>query len=243
MRAQYGNLNSPKVDFFGSDVLGKLGVAVEGSLFDTDGYPDRRRNRREHRRARTRRWTPRRTSTSRNVNVKLDYTPNDRRQRCSSAAVISARSATTARSARSTGRRRRTTRVWTHVQRRRARQPAGSERSAGARLHRLRDVPEQLPRRAGAATPPAQRRPDDAQPARAVQGVGGMAQWCARVRQRATTSRPATDWRWVDGDSEEDALDAVDGQTVTLQRDLGRHAAEPRRRSCRTSSRRPPSWC
>lgn len=38
-KTQYGNHNSPKGDFFASDVYGKLGVAVEGSAFDTDGFP------------------------------------------------------------------------------------------------------------------------------------------------------------------------------------------------------------
>src|SRR3989475_7354704 len=33
LKAQYGNRNSPKLDFFGSDVWGKLGVAVDGSIF------------------------------------------------------------------------------------------------------------------------------------------------------------------------------------------------------------------
>jgi outer membrane receptor protein involved in Fe transport len=36
---QYGNRNSPKADFFASDVWGKLGLAVEGGGFDTDGFP------------------------------------------------------------------------------------------------------------------------------------------------------------------------------------------------------------
>ena len=38
-KTQYGNHNSPKADIFASDVYGKLGVAVEGSGFDTDGFP------------------------------------------------------------------------------------------------------------------------------------------------------------------------------------------------------------
>ncbi len=79
LRAQYGNRQSPKVDVFGSDVWGKVGVAVEGSFFDTEGFPiviD----------------TERRPSavnpgpgvdtqaavTFRNVNVKLDYAPTSR---------------------------------------------------------------------------------------------------------------------------------------------------------------------
>jgi outer membrane receptor protein involved in Fe transport len=38
-KTQYGNRNSPKAEFFASDVWGKLGVAVEGGGFDTDGFP------------------------------------------------------------------------------------------------------------------------------------------------------------------------------------------------------------
>ena len=39
VRGQYGNLNSPKFDFFGGDVWGKVGVLVDGSFFRTDGFP------------------------------------------------------------------------------------------------------------------------------------------------------------------------------------------------------------
>ena len=38
-KTQYGNRNSPKGDFFASDVWGKLGVAVEGGAFNTEGFP------------------------------------------------------------------------------------------------------------------------------------------------------------------------------------------------------------
>src|SRR5262249_30891583 len=38
-RTQYGNRNSPKFDFFGGDVWGKVGVLVDGSFFRTDGFP------------------------------------------------------------------------------------------------------------------------------------------------------------------------------------------------------------
>ena len=39
LKPQYGNRNSPKIDYFGSDVWGKLGVTVDGSAFNTDGFP------------------------------------------------------------------------------------------------------------------------------------------------------------------------------------------------------------
>ena len=66
-KPQYGNDNSPKVDLFGSDVWGKVGVTVDGSAFDTDGFPDRRAERaRAHRQQRDRQLsrtsTPRRTT-------------------------------------------------------------------------------------------------------------------------------------------------------------------------------------
>jgi outer membrane cobalamin receptor len=34
----YGSRSTPKVEFRGSDVWGKLGVSVDGAAFDTDGY-------------------------------------------------------------------------------------------------------------------------------------------------------------------------------------------------------------
>ncbi len=68
---QYGSRRSPKFDFFASDRWRTLGAAVEGSLFDTDGFPI---------------VAPRERGpidnnadvTYRNVNVKLDYAPTSR---------------------------------------------------------------------------------------------------------------------------------------------------------------------
>jgi len=39
LKAQYGNENSPKFDFFAGDRWNNLGAAVEGSFFRTDGFP------------------------------------------------------------------------------------------------------------------------------------------------------------------------------------------------------------
>ena len=39
VRTQYGNRQSPKLDFSGSDLFGKVGVIIDGSMFSTDGYP------------------------------------------------------------------------------------------------------------------------------------------------------------------------------------------------------------
>jgi outer membrane receptor protein involved in Fe transport len=68
LKAQYGNRNTPKFDFFGSDVWGKVGVTVEGSVFDTDGFfnvvPSERGV-----------VDNKAFVNFRNVNVKLDYSP------------------------------------------------------------------------------------------------------------------------------------------------------------------------
>lgn len=37
-KPQYGNRNTPKMDLFASDVWGKLGVTLNATTFDTDGY-------------------------------------------------------------------------------------------------------------------------------------------------------------------------------------------------------------
>jgi iron complex outermembrane receptor protein len=51
-------------------------------------------------------------------------------------------------------------------------------------------------------------------------GVGGMAQW-SRPIGNTQFFTAGVDWRWVDGDSEEDGLDPVSGTRVTLERVSG----------------------
>jgi outer membrane receptor protein involved in Fe transport len=52
------------------------------------------------------------------------------------------------------------------------------------------------------------------------QAVGGMVRWSRAFAARQLFSA-GSDWRWVDGDSEEDGLDAVTGTQVTLKRVSG----------------------
>src|SRR5688572_19495186 len=70
-KTQYGNHNSPKADFFASDVWGKLGVAVEGGAFDTDGFPIVIANERGL-------VDNNAEVTFKNFNVRADYRANDR---------------------------------------------------------------------------------------------------------------------------------------------------------------------
>ena len=81
IKPQYGNQNSPKFDFFASDRWNKVGVAVEGSFFNTDGFPivatERARADRQQRQRR-------RTGTS----AASSSTPRPTASRTSSAAAL-----------------------------------------------------------------------------------------------------------------------------------------------------------
>jgi outer membrane cobalamin receptor len=68
VKSQYGSLNSPKVDFFGSDVWGKVGLAVNGSLFDTEGFP-------QVIGTEIGKVDTKAAVEFKNINVKLDYSP------------------------------------------------------------------------------------------------------------------------------------------------------------------------
>jgi outer membrane receptor protein involved in Fe transport len=71
IKPQYGNRNSPKLDLFGSDVWGKLGVIADASVFDTDGFPIVIANERGI-------IDNNATVKFQNYNVKFDYSPTDR---------------------------------------------------------------------------------------------------------------------------------------------------------------------
>jgi outer membrane receptor protein involved in Fe transport len=71
LRLQIGNHGSPKGDFFASDVWGKFGASVEGSYFNTDGFPIVIANERGP-------IDTNATVDYRNTNVKLNYSPSPR---------------------------------------------------------------------------------------------------------------------------------------------------------------------
>jgi outer membrane receptor protein involved in Fe transport len=73
IKPQYGNHSSPKLDYSASDVWGKLGVTVDGSVFNTDGFPIVVANERGI-------IDNNATVKFRNFNGKVDYRPTDRLQ-------------------------------------------------------------------------------------------------------------------------------------------------------------------
>jgi iron complex outermembrane recepter protein len=220
LKSQYGNRQSPKLDFRGSDVWGKVGVSVDASVFDTDGYapvvevnpagiPER---------------GPIDNNASvafRNVGVKLEYSPTDRVQAFVRTGYF--------REERDNGK---ITTLGPPTEE--ANDTTLKTLSGGVRVRfadashlqasifsdvetfrsnfmAVSQISPSQPRSIGRMTL-NQRVPTKA--------VGGMVQW-SRPFAGMHYVTVGTDWRWVDGDSEEDALDQVTGTQVTVQRVAG----------------------
>lgn len=71
LKPQYGNHGSPKFDLFGTDVWGRLGMTVNGSAYNTDGFPIVIANERGP-------IDINATEKYHNLDVKLDYSATDR---------------------------------------------------------------------------------------------------------------------------------------------------------------------
>jgi outer membrane receptor protein involved in Fe transport len=217
--AQYGNRDSPKMDFFASDVWGRLGASVEGSFFDTEGFPIVREDERRPSPVNPGPGVDTQAAVNfRNVSGKVDYTPTNRlnvffragyfreeRDNGKASTIDGTPEANDTR--------------WTSASGGvRAQLPDQSDLQARVftdfetfRSNFLAVPAANPPRSIGRMTL-NQRVP--------TTSVGGMAQWSRAFGLRHYFSAGA-DFRWVDGDSEEDALDPVRGQTVTLHRVSG----------------------
>src|SRR3989441_756146 len=201
LKPQYGNHHSPKVDFFGSDVWGKLGATVEGSVFDTRGFPIVAASERGI-------IDNNATVTFKNVNVKLDYRPTDRVQAFFRTSYFSEK--------RGNGKILEVNDTqWKSASGGvRIRMPDESDLQASL----FGDV-ERFHSTFLAVTAPSpvvvarsivrltvdQHVPTDA--------LGGMVQWSKAIGSRQYFSA-GTDWHWVDGDSQEDAYSAAPGAIV-----------------------------
>jgi outer membrane receptor protein involved in Fe transport len=212
-KPQYGNRDTRKADFFGSNVWGNLGVSVDGSLFDTDGFPIVKANERGI-------IDNNANVNFKNFNAKADYTVNSRisafvrvghfREERDNGKITTV--GPLAEEANNTR--------WTSASGGvRVVMPDSSDLQA--RLFTDNETfrsnfmavaaANGVPRSVGRMTL-NQRVPTKA--------VGGMVQWAKALGNRNYFTA-GTDLRWVDGDSNEDALDAVRGETVTLQRVSG----------------------
>jgi outer membrane receptor protein involved in Fe transport len=194
LKTQYGNHNSPKADFFGSQVWGKLGVAVDGSWFNTAGFPIVAASERGP-------IDNNATVDFRNVNLKLDYSPTDRVRASFRGGYFG--------EDRGNGKIQEVNDTrWTSASGSvRIRMPDESDLQANVftdfeRFHStfmavaaVNSVPRSVVR-----LTLDQRVPTD--------GVGSIVQW-SKAFGASQLFSAGTDWRWVDGDSNEDSYNQV----------------------------------
>jgi outer membrane receptor protein involved in Fe transport len=209
--AQYGNLASPKGDFFASNTWSRVGVAVEGSAFGTDGFPIVAESERG-------KVDNNATVNFANLSAKGDYQATPRMNVFARGGYF--------RENRDNGK------MSTIDGTEEANRTRWTSASGGVRML----LPDQSDLQARVfsdfetfhsnflavptATPPRsigrmtlnQRVP--------TTGVGGVVQW-GRAFGARHDFQAGVDWRWVDGESQEEGLDPVKGQTVILQRQSG----------------------
>jgi outer membrane receptor protein involved in Fe transport len=211
VKTQYGNLNSPKLDFAGTDLWKNVGVAVDGTLFDTDGFPIVVENERGA--------VDNKASVDfRNFNAKADYRPTTAVSAFVRAGYFSERR-NNGKASTIDGTEEKNDTRWTSL-------------SGGVRML----LPDQSSLQASvfsdfetfhsnflavpAATPPRSIGRMTLNQAVPTNGVGATTQWQKAFSGNAVLSAGA-DWRRVDGDSREDALDPITGTRVTLKRISG----------------------
>jgi outer membrane receptor for ferrienterochelin and colicin len=211
VKAQYGSRNTPKVDFMGSHVWGKLGLTVDGNVFNTDGYEVVRANERGRvdNKASAEFW---------NLNVKLDYDFNDHVHTFVRAGYFD-ENRDNGKASTIDGTEEANDTTWRTVSGGiRARTGAQGELQATVftdfeTFHsNFLAVPASTPPRNIGRMTLTQEVPTD--------NVGGMVQWSRAFGAKQYFSA-GTDFRWVDGDSLENGLDAVTGTQVTLNRNSG----------------------
>jgi outer membrane receptor protein involved in Fe transport len=190
LKSQYGNYGSPKFDFFVSDQWNKVGAAVEGSFLSTDGFPI----------VATRERGPIDNNANveyKNTTVKLDYLPTDRVN-----AFFRAGYFTEDRVNGKVGEVNDT--KWTTVNGGiRARLRDESDLQARVFVDRQRAHFNFLAVTNAATTRNIVRLATDQHVP--TNGVGSMAQW-SKVAGQHNVLSAGFDWRWVDGDSQEDAF-------------------------------------
>jgi outer membrane receptor protein involved in Fe transport len=208
LKPQYGTHNSPKFDFFASDVWGKLGAVVEGSAFDTEGFPIVIANERG-------RVDNKAAVNFANVNVKLDYNPTpglnaffrggyfrENRDNAKASTIDGTEEANDTR--------------WKHAAGG-VRMLLGDGSDLQARLYTDVETFHSNFLAVPAANPPRSIGRMTLNQTVPTKSVGTVVQWGRAFGPRQFV-QAGTDWRWVDGESQEDGLDAVVGQTVTLRR-------------------------
>lgn len=211
IRSQYGNRSTPKIDLSGSDVWGRVRASVDASAFGTDGYPpvaERERGLVDKNAA----------VNFRNIGLRLQYELSSHVQAFLRGGYFrEERDNGKASTIDGTDEANDTT--WKNLSGGvRVRMPDESDLQINVftDFARFRSNFLAVP----AATPPRSIGRMTLNQTVPTTGVGGMGQWSRTLGGRQLLTA-GVDWRWVDGDSEEDALDPVTGSRVTLSRVSG----------------------
>jgi outer membrane receptor protein involved in Fe transport len=211
LRSQYGNRQTPKVELSGSDMWGKLGVSLDATAFSTDGYPIVA--------ASERGLVDENSAVKfRNVALRVQYEVLPRVHAFARAGYF--------REERDNGK------ISTIDGTEEANDTMWKTASGGLRVR----MPDESDLHIGvhtdferfhsnflavpAATPPRSIGRMTLNQTVPTTGAGGMAQWSRGIGARQFFTA-GIDWRWVDGDSEENGLDALTGTQVTLARISG----------------------
>jgi iron complex outermembrane recepter protein len=199
LQTQYGNRNTPKVDFFASDRWRRVGIAVEGSALDTKGFPIVA--------ARERGPIDNNADVQYgNLTAKLEFDPSDRLHTFARVGRFS-EDRTNAKVGEVNGT------TWTSGSvGAQAQLPDDSSLQAHVFVDRQRSSFNFLAVTNAATTRNAVRLATDQKVP--TNGVGGMLQWTKVLGSRQVLSAGA-DMRWVDGDSEEDAYVAAVPISIT----------------------------
>ena len=201
LKPQYGNHASPKLDYGASDVWGKFGVTVDGSLFNTDGFPivvPAERGIIDNNA----------TVKFQNFNGKVDYRPTDRLQAFVRAGYFS--------EDRGNGKilELNDTRWKSASGGVRIRMPDESDLQVSVNgdveTFHSTFLAVTAPSATVAARSIVRLTIDQVVPTKAA---GGVIQWAKALGTRQYFSA-GTDWHWVEGDSQEDSFNAAPGPVV-----------------------------
>jgi outer membrane receptor protein involved in Fe transport len=210
VRTQYGNRNSPKFDFFGGDVWGKVGLMVDGSFFRTDGFPIVIANERGL-------VDDKSNDAFKNINVKADFTAtpgvngfirtgyfheNRDNGKHSTFDLTEEGNNTT----------------WKYVS---GGAHAVLRDSSALQVNAFVNVEDYFSNflAVPAATPARSIGRMSVNQTVPTKDTGGMVQWSKSFSKHLFQA--GTDWHWVTGDSNEDGLNATNGLSVILHRVSG----------------------
>jgi outer membrane receptor protein involved in Fe transport len=212
-RTQMGNKNSPKFDFFGGDVFGRVGLLVDGSFFRTDGFPIVIDNERGL-------VDDKSNDAFKNVNVKATFTATRNVNGFVRTGYFH-EDRDNGKHSTFDGTEEGNNTTWKYV--------SGGVRvvlpdSSGLQANVFGNFEDYFSNFLAVPAPPA------GQPARSIgrmslnqtvptTDTGGMVQWSRSFSRNLIQA--GTDWHWVQGESQEDGLNATNGLTVNLKRVSG----------------------